>query len=202
MFTGLVEMAGEVLSFAEEASGWRLRVDAGPLGAGAALGDSVAVNGCCLTVVANDGGALGFDLLGETIRRTSFEHLRPGDAVNLERSLSPTTRMGGHFVSGHIDGAGAIETLERRGDDVYLAVRPPPETMRYLAPKGSVALDGVSLTVADVAAETFAVWLIPHTLERTNLGGKRAGDRLNLEVDLLAKYVERLLAFRDQDGGS
>ena len=133
------------------------------------------------------------NLLGETVRRTSIRSYGPGMQVNLERSLTPTTRMGGHFVTGHIDGTGEILDLEPRGKDTYLRVRPPAQFMDYLVFKGSIAVDGVSLTVAEVGGDWFSAWLIPHTLEVTNLGQHRAGEVLNLEFDMLAKYVKELL---------
>ena len=156
------------------------------------LGDSIAVNGCCLTVTKFDAGHLWFDILEETRRLTSFAQLAAGSLVNLERSLRADTRLGGHFVSGHIDAPGRVEVFEARGKDYYLKVSVPAGSARYLVYKGSVAIDGISLTVAEVAGDSFAVWLIPHTLAVTNLRGKKAGDTLNLEFDLLAKYVEKL----------
>lgn len=195
MFTGIVEERGEVARLAERAGGVRFDVWASfavPDG-GVALGDSVAVNGCCLTVVAIADHGLAFDLLAETRRVTNLSDLRPGAVVNLERSLRFDGRVGGHFVSGHIDTTGEVVVLEPRGSDVYLRVRVAPEFLRYLVAKGSIAVDGISLTVAEVHADGFAVWLIPHTLSVTTLGVRRAGDRVNLEFDLLAKYVERLV---------
>jgi riboflavin synthase len=200
MFTGLVETTGTVAAFTRGAAAWRLELAAPALAGtdqtGVALGDSVAVNGCCLTVAARTGGSLVFDVLEETRRLTNFSALTPGAAVNLERALAAGARLGGHFVTGHIDGTGAVEVFEPRGKDFYLRVRGPAGCGRWLVVKGSVAVDGVSLTVAEVAGDTFAVWLIPHTLAATNLGGRRAGEAVNLEFDLLAKHVEKLLASR------
>lgn len=200
MFTGLVETAGRIVRFGEGTGGYRLEIDHGGHFADTAEGDSIAVNGCCLTAVGTGGQTLSFDLLAETVRRTGFAGLGEGNRVNLERSLLPTTRMGGHFVSGHIDGTGRVEVFERRGDDYYLRVAVPEDGRRYLAPKGSIALDGVSLTVAEAGDEGFAVWLIPHTLAVTNLGERCAGDPVNLEYDLIAKYVERRLESRAPGG--
>lgn len=203
MFTGLVEEAGEIVRFAREEATDRyaLEVRAPTVAEGAAAGDSVAVNGCCLTATAaGDGGLLRFDLLGETVRLTNFAELAPGRRVNLERSLLPTTRMGGHMVSGHVDERGRVEVFEPRGADHYLRVRTDPEALRYLVPKGSIAVDGISLTVAEVLEDGFAVWLIPHTLEVTNLRERVAGETVNLEYDLLAKYVERMLQARAPEG--
>lgn len=196
MFTGIVEERGEMIRLDEHAGGARFAVRAAfarEPGA-VAMGDSVAVNGCCLTVTAFGDGALEFDLLAETRRVTNLRSLAVGAFVNLERSLRYDGRIGGHFVSGHIDTTGEIAVLEPRGSDVYLRVRVAPAFLRYLVPKGSIAVDGISLTVAEVHADGFAVWLIPHTLAVTTLGVRRAGDLVNLEFDLLAKYVERLLA--------
>lgn len=194
MFTGLVEERGEVVRLAEHAKGVRFEVRASFAQPGAvALGDSIAVNGCCLTVTAIRDGALEFDLLAETRRVTNLSTLQPGAVVNLERSLRFDGRVGGHFVSGHIDITGEVLVLAPRGGDVYLRVGIPAEFLRYLVAKGSIAVDGISLTVAELHDDGFAVWLIPHTLSVTTLGVRRAGDRVNLEFDLLAKYVERLL---------
>jgi len=196
MFTGIVEETGRVESFAQGAASWRLRIAANVTLQNLALGDSIAVNGCCLTVTKFDAGHLWFDVLEETRRLTNFAQLAPESLVNLERSLRADTRLGGHFVSGHIDAPGRVEVFEARGKDHYLKVGVPAGFARYLVYKGSVAIDGISLTVAEVAGDSFAVWLIPHTLAVTNLRGKKAGDTLNLEFDLLAKYVEKLNASR------
>ncbi|HTQ29751.1 MAG TPA: riboflavin synthase [Opitutaceae bacterium] len=193
MFTGIVEETGQVIAFAPAAEGWRLQIAAAAARRDVALGDSVAVNGCCLTVVAADARHLCFDVLEETRRLTNFEALRPGAAVNLERSLRFDGKVGGHFVTGHIDAQGVIETFEARGKDFYLRTRAPAGTGRYLVPKGSIAIDGISLTVAEVDGDAFAVWLIPHTRKVTNLRERSVGERVNLEFDLLGKYVEKLL---------
>lgn len=196
MFTGIIEEVGQVVAFAPAKEAWSLQLAAQLVPSDVALGDSVAVNGCCLTVTRFDAGNLWFDLLEETRRLTNFSELRPGSAVNLERSLKPESRLGGHFVSGHIDALGRVEVCEARGKDHYLRVAVPAGFGRYLVSKGSIALDGISLTVAEVAGDSFAVWLIPHTLAATNLREKQAGSGVNLEFDLLAKYVEKLLAGR------
>jgi len=196
MFTGIVEEAGEVVSFQLGAEAWKLVILAEKAGTDVAVGDSIAVNGCCLTVAAAAGRRLQFDVLEETRRLTNFSALRPGNLVNLERSLRFDGKVGGHFVTGHIDGLGAIEVLEQRGRDYYLNVRAPAGSGRLLVHKGSIALDGISLTVAEVEGDALAVWLIPHTIEVTNLREKRRGDLVNLEFDLLGKYVEKLLALR------
>jgi len=196
MFTGIVEEAGQVVSFQLGAEAWKLVIVADQVCAGVAVGDSIAVNGCCLTVVQAAGRHLHFDVLEETRRLTNFSALRPGSLVNLERSLRFDGKVGGHFVTGHIDGLGTIEVLEPRGKDYYIKVRASAGSGRYLVHKGSIAIDGISLTVAEVAGDALAVWLIPHTIEVTNLREKHAGDLVNLEFDMLGKYVEKLLALR------
>jgi riboflavin synthase len=165
--------------------------------AGVAHGDSIAVNGCCLTVTDFDAaaGTAGFDVLEETRRLTSFSALKTGSAVNLERSLRFDGKVGGHFVTGHIDGLGVIEILEKRGNDYYMRVRGSENSGRHVVLKGSIAIDGISLTVAEVGGDSLAVWLIPTTINVTNLSEKHAGDPVNLEFDLLGKYVEKLIAF-------
>ena len=196
MFTGIVEEAGQVVSFQLGTEAWKLVVAADQVCAGTVVGDSVAVNGCCLTVVQAVGRHLQFDVLEETRRLTNFSALRPGGLVNLERSLRFDGKVGGHFVTGHIDGLGTIEVLEPRGKDYYIKVRASAGSGRYLVHKGSIAIDGISLTVAEVAGDALAVWLIPHTIEVTNLREKHTGDLVNLEYDMLGKYVEKLLALR------
>lgn len=196
MFTGLVEEVGKVVSFVPAQNAWSLQLAAQVVPADVAVGDSVAVNGCCLTVVRADVGNLWFELLEETRRLTSFSELKAGSLVNLERSLKPESRLGGHFVSGHIDALGRVEVFEARGKDHYLRIAAPAGFGRYLVSKGSIAVDGISLTLAEVSGDSFAVWLIPHTLAATNLREKRAGSGVNLEFDLLAKYVEKLMAVR------
>jgi riboflavin synthase len=192
MFTGIVEETGLVISFQEQREAWRLKLSATVVTDDLHVGDSVAVNGCCLTVVACDRESLEFDVLNETKRLTSIDHLEPGGKVNLERALLPTTRMGGHFVSGHIDGTGVIELIEQRSKDFFLRIKPDLDKLKYVVSKGCITIDGISLTVADVDETGFAVWLIPHTMEVTNLHTKRVGNRVNLEYDLIAKYVEKL----------
>jgi len=197
MFTGIIEETGSVESFREGPESWRLSVGARRVLEGLSVGDSVAVNGCCLTAVGSDGGAITFDVLAETRRLTNFSGVTPGSRVNLERSMRADGRLGGHFVTGHIDGLGTVEVFERRGPDHYLRIRGPQGCGRLLVHKGSVAVDGISLTVAEVEGDSFAVWIIPHTLEATNLAGRRAGSAVNLEFDLLGKYVEKLVRSRE-----
>jgi riboflavin synthase len=193
MFTGIVEGVGIVKSLEEQEESWLLQLDLPFMdGDGLEAGASLAVNGCCLTM-REDGVEHGsFDLLEETMQRTNLGSLKPGDRVNLERSLPANGRLGGHFVTGHIDGLGKIEIFELRGKNLYLRVGVDTDGAKYLVDKGCVAVDGCSLTVCDVGDRSFAVWLIPHTLDKTNLQGREAGDLLNLEFDLLAKYVERI----------
>jgi riboflavin synthase len=196
MFTGIVEETGSVVAFASGPKAWRLSIAARVALEGVALGDSIAVNGCCLTVVAFDATQLHFDVLEETRRLTNFSALAVGAPVNLERSLRFDGKVGGHFVTGHVDGLGLVEVFERRGSDYYLKVRGPARSGRHVIHKGSIAIDGISLTGAEVEGDSFAVWLIPHTLAVTNLRARQAGESVNLEFDLLGKYVEKLTAFR------
>jgi riboflavin synthase len=196
MFTGIVEETGQVIAFEPKAEAWRLSLGARAVLADLTLGDSIAVNGCCLTATAFDATSLHFDVLEETRRLTNFSALRSGALVNLERSLRFGGKVGGHFVTGHIDTLGTIETFEPRGKDHYLRVRIPREHARYIVHKGSIAVDGISLTIAEVTDDMFAVWLIPHTLAVTNMREKRPGDWVNLEFDLLGKHVEKLLLTR------
>ncbi len=193
MFTGLVESTGTVESLSPTPSGGRTLACRSKLYVGCQVGDSIAHNGCCLTVASASGDRATFDLLGETLRLTNLGDLQPGSIVNLERSLLPTTRLGGHFVTGHVDVTGKILILEPRGADVLLRVEAPAEFLRQVVSKGCLSIDGMSLTVADTGPGHLDVWIIPHTLQVTNLAGRRPGDRLNLESDLLAKYTARLL---------
>jgi len=196
MFTGLVETTGAVAALELSAASARLRVRAPAIAGAVGLGDSIAVNGCCLTAVAQDAETIAFDLLHETLERTSLRDAKVGALVNLERALAANARLGGHFVQGHVDGASEILALDPHGADHRLEIKLPSAFAQYVAFKGSIAIDGISLTVAEVRETSFVVWLIPHTMAMTNLHTRRAGDRVNLEFDLLAKYVERMLAVR------
>jgi riboflavin synthase len=196
MFTGIIEETGKVLAFEPKAEAWSLTIAARAALVDLTIGDSIAVNGCCLTAAAHDAASIQFDVLEETRRLTNFSALRAGAKVNLERSLRFGGKVGGHFVTGHIDTMGLIEVFEARGKDHYLRVAVERERMRLVVPKGSIAIDGISLTVAEVTETTFAVWIIPHTLAVTNLSEKRRGDPVNLEFDLLGKHVEKILAAR------
>lgn len=196
MFTGLVETTGEVLALNEEGASARLRLRAPAMAGEVALGDSVAVNGCCLTVTEADAKAktLAFDLLAQTLRVTSLGDLRPGSLVNLERALKMGDRFGGHFVQGHVDTTGEVIDWSRQGQDHRLEVRLAAADRALVLPKGSICLDGISLTAAEVGPESVTCWIIPHTLAQTHLQAMTAGRRMNVEFDLLGKYVRNLLA--------
>ena len=191
MFTGLVEQKGRVRS----AEGGRLVLDT-PLGSELSEGDSVAVNGVCLTAVEVQGGRFTADVMDKTLRRSSLGRVSPGDEVNLELPLRAGDRLGGHIVQGHVDGTGAVQSTTEEGFARVVRIAVGPDVLRYVVEKGSIAVDGVSLTVAEVDDEGFAVSLIPETLERTTLGALEVGREVNLEVDVLAKYVEKLVAPR------
>lgn len=200
MFTGIVEEAGTVESIQPTGRSIQFTVRASVCGRGLKVGGSLAVNGCCLTVVklAPRGRSTlaRFDLLEETWRRTNLQFTAPGSLVNLERSLRASGEFGGHFVTGHIDGVGRITRWERAGKDHVLDVEAPREVRRYLVFKGSIAVDGISLTVAAVTRGGFRIWIIPHTFEVTNLRERQVGDAVNLEADILGKYVEKFLTGR------
>jgi riboflavin synthase len=196
MFTGLVREVGEVGWLRRTDQAVQLLVEAPRIAARVRTGESVAVNGCCLTVTAHRDRQLMFDLLQESLDRTNLGGLKPGDPVNLERALRVDGRLGGHFVQGHVDCTAKVLDLDEKGADLRLDVALPPEFARYAAFKGSIAVNGTSLTIAAIGSDRFTVWIIPHTLENTNLGDLEAGDAVNLEFDILAKYAERLLAGR------
>ena len=193
MFTGLIREVGTVAALGGGADGVRLELDAPGTSYGAAVGDSVAVDGVCLTVVAVDGARLGFDAVPETLARSSLGSLAEGSRVNLEPALRAGDPLGGHYVQGHVDGVGTVRSVEPEGDGRRLWFDSPADLLRYIVRKGSIAVQGTSLTVADLDEAGFAVALIPHTLTATTLGRLTPGDPVNLEVDVLAKYVERLL---------
>ncbi len=193
MFTGLVLGLGEVSGIIRKDSGARLSIDAGSLTVDAGLGDSIAVNGTCLTVVEIRGSILSFDMSDETLRSSNLGLLRVRDRVNLEPSLRPNTKMGGHFVTGHIDGIGKILSKTLTGDVYRLGIGVDQSIAAYLVEKGSVAVDGISLTVVDVMRESFGIVIIPHTASLTTIGFKTTGDTVNVEVDILGKYVAKFL---------
>jgi riboflavin synthase len=191
VFTGLVADLGTVRALERDGDGVRLRVDT-TLAGELAPGDSVAVNGVCLTAVEVNGGAFSADVMAETLRRSSLGPLDAGDSVNLELPLRATDRLGGHVVQGHVDATGSVESVHEQGFARVVRIAASPDVLRYIVEKGSIAVDGVSLTVAEVDAGGFSVSLIPETLERTTLGAAEPGRTVNLEVDVLAKYVEKL----------
>lgn len=193
MFTGIVEELG----FVAARNGSRLRISSHRVLEGSSIGASIAVNGCCLTVTACRDEQFMFDLLEESLGRTNLGDLKPGDPVNLERALRVDGRLGGHFVQGHVDCTAKVLALEEKGPDLRIDLALPSDFARYVAFKGSVAINGVSLTVAALGEDRFSVWIIPHTLENTNLGDLEVGDRVNLEFDILAKYVERLVGAKN-----
>ena len=193
MFTGLVEELGTVRERTQGAAGARLVIGCGVVRHGLAIGDSVAVNGACLTVVDMTDDSFAVDCVEETLRRTSVGDRQAGDAVNLERAMRLGDRLGGHIVQGHVDGTGTVRGIRREGDGVLMSVACPDEVLRYVVEKGSVTVDGVSLTVASREPDGFTIALIPHTLAATTLGADALGRRVNLEADVLAKYVEALV---------
>jgi riboflavin synthase len=196
MFTGIVEELGTVAGVEDQGDAIRLAIHSPHVLVDTGLGDSISVNGCCLTVAERDGDTWTADVMQETLDKTSLAGVHPGDRVNLERAVTPTTRLGGHIVQGHVDGVGTVSrrTPSEHWEVVDIAM--PPELARYLVDKGSVTVDGVSLTVVEARDDGFSVSLIPETLARTTLGSRRVGDRVNLEVDVLAKHVEKLLDHR------
>ena len=200
MFTGIVEEAGVIEKITPTKKSIELTVRAKVCGRGVKIGDSVAVNGCCLTAVkiASKGKAklIQFDLLQESWQRTNFQFAKIGSLVNLERSLRANGELGGHFVTGHVDGLGKIIKWERAGKDHVLDIATSADVMKYLVFKGSVAVDGISLTVAAVQKKSFRIWIIPHTFDVTVLRERKVGDAVNLEADILGKYVEKFLARR------
>ena len=196
MFTGIVQEVGEVEEVAPEANGARIVVRMPGLAPEVAMGDSVAVNGTCLTAVELGSERIAFEAMGETLAKTTTGALGPGAPVNLEPALRPTDRMGGHVVQGHVDAVGEVVGIRADGIARVVEISAPPEVRRYVVQKGSIAVDGVSLTVAAETERGFEIWLIPHTCEVTTLGRVDVGDRVNLEADIYAKYVERFAAER------
>ena len=196
MFTGIVEELGTVERIEDQGDAVRLSVHGPLVTTDAGLGDSIAVNGCCLTVVTNTDGVFTADVMRETLAKTSLGAFEPGTRVNLERAVTPATRLGGHIVQGHVDGTGRVISREPSEHWELVTISVPAELERYLVAKGSITVDGISLTVVDVADGVFTVSLIPETLARTTLGFKQPGDVVNLEADVIAKYVEKMVGNR------
>ena len=200
MFTGLVTDTGEVVSLRPKGNGAALEIRARATAREAAIGDSIAIDGTCLTITTLEGGVMSFHVSGETLKATTLGELRPGGMVNLEPALRPTDRMGGHFVTGHVDAVGSIRSITPEGQSTRYEIEAPAEVLTYLVDKGSVALDGISLTVVEVLKDSFTLVIIPYTAEVTTLGAKKTGERVNLEADIIGKYVHRYLQKgRDSD---
>lgn len=198
MFTGLIEEVGALQSIQRAPEAVVLAIRAQKVLDGVKIGDSIAVNGVCLTVTSYSQNAFTADVMPETLARTGLGRLSPGDPVNLERALAAGERFGGHFVSGHVDGTGKIVSRRSYGNAILFEIAAPDEILRYIIPKGSIAIDGISLTVVAVEDRSFTVSIIPHTLEQTVLMHRRAGDAVNLECDMIGKYIERFLTFREE----
>ncbi len=194
MFTGIIQAVGRIAAIEPKGADVRLRVATGKLELGdVALGDSIAVNGVCLTAVELPGDGFWADVSGETLARTGIGDLAVGAEVNLEKALTPTTRLGGHLVSGHVDGVGTVTSRREDGRSVRFRIQAPDELAKYIAEKGSICVDGISLTVNAVDGAAFELNIVPHTLQETTMAGFRPGRRINLEVDIIARYLERLL---------
>ncbi|HML76393.1 MAG TPA: riboflavin synthase [Anaerohalosphaeraceae bacterium] len=193
MFTGIIESIGTVLSVVPRAGGMMLTVRLGAAAEGTKLGDSIAVNGVCLTVTSLHGDTAGFDVSGESLSRSTLNHIRTGQIVNLERAMQAGARFGGHVVQGHVDGVGKIVSIEKKGDFSVFTIEPPAELMAEIVVKGSVALDGISLTAASVTEKALTAALIPETLVRTTWGRSKAGDAVNIETDILVKAIRKQL---------
>jgi len=202
LFTGIVEELGEVNSIQRGSQSVVLEIKATEVLSDVQVGDSIATNGVCLTVTSFSEDRFTVDVMPETMRKSSLGELKIGDIVNLERALRLQDRLGGHLVSGHIDSIGTIKKKEREDNAVLITISLPQELKRLLVPKGSIAIDGISLTIAELTDDAFTVSLIPHTAEVTTLGAKGVGDIVNLEADLIGKYVERMLNFKDDDNNS
>ncbi len=201
MFTGLIAALGTVERLAEGSTSCRLTVRAPQLLSGVKIGDSIAVNGACLTVVHLRGDTFTADVMPETVRRTTLHLLQPGDRVNLEKALRPTDGLDGHIVQGHVEGVGTIQQIIPEGNARVYRIQAPGELLRYIVEKGSIAVDGISLTVTEADDSGFGVSLIPHTAKMTTLGYKSTGDSVNLETDILARYVEKMLGVDKKGNG-
>jgi riboflavin synthase len=198
VFTGLILEMGELTSLKRRSGGAVLTLKADRIATAAAPGDSIAINGVCLTVIAINNNGISFDLSDETLSATNLGRLKPGDRINLEPSLTPDSKMGGHFVTGHVDSAGKIRSRGTSGDMLKFEIEAPPDVLHFLVKKGSVAVDGISLTVVDILKDGFTLIIIPHTARLTTLGFKGPGDTVNLETDILGKYVARFMN-REED---
>lgn len=199
MFTGIVEEKGIIRSLNINGSSGTIRIEARKVLEGTSIGDSIAVNGICLTVTSMGDGFFTADVMAETVRRSSLGTLSQGSEVNLERAMAANGRFGGHIVSGHIDGTGTVRSLVREENAIWVTIETPPEILKYIVHKGSICIDGISLTVASVGSDNFKVSVIPHTGSETTLLSKRPGSPVNLENDIIAKYVERLMNYKEEE---
>ena len=200
MFTGIVEETGKIKAMTAGESSGEIRIEARKVLEGTKIGDSIAVNGICLTVTGLQPDGFTADVMAETVRRSALRELGPGSEVNLERAMAADGRFGGHMVSGHIDGTGTVLSLEREENAVWVSIEAPKEILKLIVEKGSIAIDGISLTVAYVDDTLFKVSIIPHTGQETTLLDKKAGDHVNPENDIVGKYVEKLLGYREDAG--
>lgn len=198
MFTGIIEETGTIRRIQKGPHSAVLSIEARLILEDISVGDSIAVNGICLTVISFHSHGFAADVMHETLNRSSLSALKPGSLVNLERAMAAGGRFGGHIVAGHVDGTGTITSIEKDDNAVWYTIKAAPSILRYIVEKGSIAIDGISLTVAKVARDTFSVSVIPHTAMATTLGRRRAGDLVNLETDLVGKYIEKLLAFQKE----
>ena len=199
MFTGIVEEKGIIRSLNINGRSGTIRIEARKVLEGTSIGDSIAVNGICLTVTSMGDGFFTADVMAETVRRSSLGILSQGSEVNLERAMAANGRFGGHIVSGHIDGTGTVRSLVREENAIWVTIETPPEILKYIVHKGSICIDGISLTVASVGSDNFKVSVIPHTGSETTLLSKRPGSPVNLENDIIAKYVERLMNYKEEE---
>lgn len=196
MFTGIIEEIGTIRNIEIRGPSARITISSSRVLEDSSVGDSISVNGICLTVTSMNSGSFTADIMNETIKRTAFHSMRVGTKVNLERAMKVDGRFGGHMVSGHIDGTATIQSIEQQGNATWYSLKPPSDLLRYIVEKGSVALDGTSLTVAYVDRDKFKVSIIPHTSEATVLSEKRPGQKVNIEVDIVGKYIKKLIEGR------
>ncbi len=199
MFTGIIEEIGTITEISQKSNASTLKIAAKRILSDVALGDSISVNGICLTVTSFSSSHFTVDVMPETLKSTSFRSLKNGSRVNLERAMTPNRRFGGHFVTGHVDGVGKIIAKRPIGNAVYYEISVPKDLLKYIILKGSVAVDGISLTVFALSNQSFTISLIPHTLKKTILGGKKTGELVNIECDMLGKYVERFIQLKDKN---